>query len=214
VSHLFQFNQHDFLLLPEKAIYWEAEKTIIIADLHLGKAGHFRKEGLAIPMESIEKDYLILKKLITNFKPSRILILGDLFHSNYNLEWEKFGKFIKENASIKFELIIGNHDILPAEMYQKIGIVNLGISFIFEKLIFTHHPLTEIPAGSLNFSGHIHPGIQIEGKGRQKITMPCFFKKKNNFILPAFGSLTGLKILQKDSKTEIFGISGSKIFNI
>jgi metallophosphoesterase superfamily enzyme len=36
-------------LLPEKAIYWKSRKALLIADLHLGKAGHFRKHGIAVP---------------------------------------------------------------------------------------------------------------------------------------------------------------------
>lgn len=36
----------NLLLLPEKALFWEEEKGLIISDVHLGKAGHFRKMEL------------------------------------------------------------------------------------------------------------------------------------------------------------------------
>ena len=122
--------------------------------------------------------------------------------------------FIQNNNQIHFELIIGNHDILPDQKYKEIGLINHGEALVIDSLIFTHHPLTQIPTGFINFSGHIHPGYRLDGIGRQSITMPCFFRKNGNFILPAFGNLTGLKIMQKDKATEIFGISGSKIFKI
>ncbi len=214
MSFTINFQDETFHLLPEKAIYWENEKAIIIADLHLGKASHFRKQGLAIPTKSNQKDYMVFDKLIKDYQPVRILILGDLFHSEYNNEWEIFAEFISKHKGIKFELIMGNHDILPREKYEAIGLQSIGEIFHQKNLIFSHHPLANISANSLNFSGHIHPGVRIEGAGRQSITMPCFYKIDSNFIMPAFGHLTGLKILNKQPNTEIYGISGAKIFKI
>ncbi|MES2795024.1 MAG: ligase-associated DNA damage response endonuclease PdeM [Bacteroidota bacterium] len=210
----FTFADEQFLLLPEKALFWENEKTLILADLHLGKASHFRKQGLAVPTQSIQKDYSILSSLITDYQPNRILILGDLFHSTYNTEWEIFGDFLEKNQSVRFELVMGNHDILPVEKYNSLGLIIMGEIMVHKNLIFSHHPLQSVPENFLNFSGHIHPGIRLEGTGRQSITMPCFYHLDSNFILPAFGSLTGLKVLEKHKNAEIFGISGSRIFKI
>ena len=42
-------NNSEFTLLPEKALYKEDERLLIIADVHLGKASHFRKEGVYMP---------------------------------------------------------------------------------------------------------------------------------------------------------------------
>jgi uncharacterized protein len=214
LSLQFSFADQNFQLLPQKAIYWQNEKALILADLHLGKAGHFRKQGLAIPSQSYQKDYLVLESLIVEYQPVRVLILGDLFHSEYNTEWDFFGEFIKKNSKIKFELVMGNHDILSAEKYNSIGLVIHGESLITENLLFTHYPMKISNENILNFSGHIHPGVRLEGTGRQAITMPCFYRKEANFILPAFGSLTGLKILKKEKNTEIFGVSGDRIFRI
>jgi uncharacterized protein len=208
----FGFIDHSFLLLPEKAIYWHAEKTIIIADLHLGKAAHFRKQGLALPSEAILKDYLVLNLLISKYKPVKILILGDLFHSDANNEWDVLGEFIKKHNAISFELIFGNHDILSADKYNSIGLKNRGSLYELDNLIFTHHPLEIVAENTLNLSGHIHPGVRLQGIGRQSVTLPCFYKNKGNFILPAFGNLTGLHIIKQTKNSEIYGINGSKIF--
>lgn len=214
MSFQFTFTDQNFLLLPQKALYWQNEKALILADLHLGKAGHFRKQGLAIPAKSSQKDYSVLESLIAKNQPIRILILGDLFHSEYNTEWEVFGDFLKKHPSINFELVLGNHDILSAEKYHSIGLKIHGETLVSGNLLFTHYPFKITDEKILNFSGHIHPGVRLEGAGRQAITMPCFYKKESNFILPAFGSLTGLKILKKEKNTEIFGVSGEKIFRI
>ncbi len=207
----YQFANHTFQLLPQKAIFWENEKTIIVADLHLGKVGHFRKEGIAIPTKSIEKDYIVLRQLIIDYEPVRMLILGDLFHSSYNNEWEIFGEFVSKNKAIKFDLVLGNHDILSEEKYLSIGLNILGNTSIHEQIIFTHIPMQKIPNEFLNMSGHIHPGFRLEGIGRQSVTLPCFYQKEGNFILPAFGQLTGLKGLNKTKNAQIFLINGSKV---
>ncbi len=212
MSILFSFQNHEFLLLPEKAIWWADQKTIIIADLHLGKTSHFRKQGLPIPQKSSERDYLVLERLLQNFKPEKILILGDLFHSEYNNEWDIFGQFIKKYPFTTFELVIGNHDILSADRYFSIGLLNHGEELQYQNLVFSHKPIDKIQENFLNFSGHIHPGVRVEGLGRQSITMPCFYLDGRNFILPAFGNLTGLHILAKTKTSKIFAVSGSKIF--
>ncbi len=214
MAHLFEFSNQIFQLLPQKAIYWSNEKTLIIADLHLGKASHFRKAGLAIPAKSSEADYKNLTSLLLDIQPVRLLILGDLFHSSYNNEWLQFANLIKAFPKISFELIIGNHDILATEKYNSIGLKLLGEILVEENLFFSHHPLNNLTENQINFCGHIHPGIQLIGLGKQKITMPCFFRNKTNFILPAFGALTGLQLMKKDKTTEIFGISGNKIFQL
>lgn len=214
MAHIFEFSNHIFQLLPQKAIYWESEKTLIIADLHLGKASHFRKAGMAIPAQSCEADYRNLTSLLLDIQPVRLLILGDLFHSSYNNEWLQFAELIKAFSQISFELVIGNHDILAVDKYNSIGLKLMGEIFVEQNIIFSHHPLDNLAENHINFCGHIHPGVLLIGLGKQKITMPCFYKNKSNFILPAFGALTGLKLMKKDKTTQIFGISGNKIFEI
>jgi metallophosphoesterase superfamily enzyme len=38
-----------FVLLPEKAAFWPAMKTLFVADFHLGKAASFRRAGIPLP---------------------------------------------------------------------------------------------------------------------------------------------------------------------
>ena len=48
-------------LLPERALYWPAQHTLIVADLHWGKAGHFRKNGIAIPAQAQQRSAYALQ---------------------------------------------------------------------------------------------------------------------------------------------------------
>ncbi len=197
-----------FFLLPQKAIYRPAQQELILSDLHLGKAAHFRKNGIPLPTPSKSKDLEILQQLINHWQPQKIIILGDLFHSDYNLEWDLFGQFLNLNLQITFVLVKGNHDILHKKIYN---IVNLTVLDKIEEqnYIFTHHPLKN--ANKINFCGHIHPAIKISGKAKQYITLPCFYYGNNNFVLPAFGSLTGLFVLKPEKNSTYYLVGNSKV---
>ena len=51
-----EFGGEALLLLPDRAVYWASRKTLIVADVHLGKGNTFRKAGLPVPAGSSEKD--------------------------------------------------------------------------------------------------------------------------------------------------------------
>jgi DNA ligase-associated metallophosphoesterase len=208
-------NIHDqiFELLPQKAIYWSDAQTLIVADVHLGKASHFRKNGLAIPMESGMDDLQQLDFLLKAYKPKRLLILGDLFHSEYNQEWEFFGALRRTYSEIVFHLVRGNHDILKEHHYEKYAIEVHAKVLKENDFIFSHD---EIPLKEKQFlfTGHIHPGFVLYGKGRQSITLPCFYKKKNALIMPAFGWLTGLAQMPAEKNAEVFVVTEEAVHRI
>ncbi|MFK7937710.1 MAG: metallophosphoesterase, partial [Saprospiraceae bacterium] len=113
------FNQQTLHLHPFRAIYWEEQDALMIADLHLGKAAHFRKNGLAAPAVILQKNLENLQVLIDTFAPQRMLFLGDLFHSTVNHVWQRFVEFMRLYQDVQFDLVQGNHDILPPELYTE-----------------------------------------------------------------------------------------------
>ena len=210
----FHFQQHSFLLLPEKAIYWPARQCLIVADIHLGKVAHFRKAGLAVPQASAQADFTILQDVLQKYQPKHLLILGDLFHSHHNLAWEQFALFRRQYAACHFQLVEGNHDILKPEQYIALDIELLGPEFTFENLVFTHYPMKKPGPGLLNLCGHIHPGVRLSGKARQSMSFPCYYVQNNQMILPSFGQLTGLKILPAVKGATAYVILGSQISEV
>ena len=54
----------ELFLLVQKAIYWPKEKLLILSDWHLGKASHFRKEGVYAPKELNEAAFLVINELL------------------------------------------------------------------------------------------------------------------------------------------------------
>jgi DNA ligase-associated metallophosphoesterase len=200
----------EVVLFPQKAMYWKKEKILFIADLHLGKVSHFRRSGIAVPPEANDRNLELLMELINLNNPGRVIFLGDLFHSHYNPEWEVFGELVRHFAHISFELVVGNHDIMSDHQYARKGIV-LHNELTIGPFLFTHHPLEAIPEHAYNIAGHIHPGVLLRGKGRQSVTLPCFYFGARQGYLPAFGSFTGLARIAPKKEDKIFVVADNKI---
>jgi uncharacterized protein len=197
-------------LLPQRAIFLPESSILIMGDLHLGKAMHFRKAGIFMPSQSADKDYETLHQLILQHQPKQVYFLGDLFHSQHNSEWNRFVAFIKVYEPIAFTLVKGNHDILKETFYKETNIRLIEKALVRDKLIFSHEPLAAIPDGFINIAGHIHPGCVVKSAGRQYMKLPCFYFKDNLFLLPAFGHLTGLHILEP-AAAAIFAIVSDRV---
>ena len=199
-------------LLPEKAIYWEAKELLIIADLHVGKSSHFRKNGIAVPATAENKNWTVLTALFEKIKPKRVNFLGDLFHSVYNQEWEVFTTLLNTFPKIQFELTLGNHDILDPKLYEN-SKLKVFKELVEPPFILTHEPL-ETKSDLYNLAGHIHPGVKLKGKGNQKHRLACFYFGKYNGLLPAFGSFTGLATIRVKKTDQIFVIAGDEVISI
>jgi uncharacterized protein len=199
----FESHGHLFHLLPEKALYLPAERLLVIADVHLGKARHFRKEGIAIPANTQADDYRRLADLFVKTNPANVYFLGDLFHSTYNHDWQYFCDLVGQFPSIQFTLIKGNHDIIDHRHFADIS-VSVVDDIETPQLLFVHDVPQNLPNTKLVIAGHIHPGITLTGGGRQTVTLPCYYKDGNVLLLPAFGMLTGLYKMTQTRRSEIF----------
>jgi uncharacterized protein len=193
-----------FQLLPEKAMLKLDEGLLLIADTHLGKAHHFRKEGISMPVNSMIGDYLRLKALLENVRPQKVYFLGDLFHSAMNNEWRHFAGLIRSFSHIPFTLIKGNHDIIPEEHYERINVRVVNGALKEGDFVYSHEPIEALRYDEINITGHVHPGIRLSGKARQSIKAPCFFHSGNVVILPAFGALTGLYFMEPQPGDSVY----------
>jgi DNA ligase-associated metallophosphoesterase len=203
----------EMMLFPQKALFWKKQRTLLIADLHLGKVNHFRKSGIAVPSRANDHNMELLMEVIGRSKPERIIFLGDLFHSHYNPEWEVVGEVIKHFSSISFELVLGNHDIMSERQYESKGIIVYD-ELIIGPFLFTHHPMETIPPDLYNMAGHIHPGIHLKGKGRQSLTLPCFYFGSKQAFLPAFGNFTGLALISPEKASKVFVVADNKVMAV
>lgn len=201
-------------LLPEKVLYIPKHKMVLVADLHFGKVNHFRKSGIAVPPKANDKNADTLINVINATKPDRVIFLGDLFHSHYNEEWETVGQILKHFSACSFELVLGNHDILSLQQYQRHSIKVFESQMIVGQWLLTHEPLETIPENFYNLAGHIHPGARLTGSGRQSIILPCYYFGKQQGILPAFGSFTGLATIHPKKNENVFVIAEGRVMKV
>jgi uncharacterized protein len=209
--HTFTWEKLEFKLLKERAVFMPEHRCLLIADTHFGKAAHFRKAGIPIPENLHLEDLLKIEALIQKWNPSSIYFLGDLFHSDINESWFVLEDFLNQFKDIKLSLIKGNHDVLPPAIYASSRWQIIPESLELGSLLLTHEPLAEVPLTKFNLCGHIHPGIRLHGNGRQKISLPCYFTRPNQMILPAFGRFTGLHILNCTKNDRAFVVTESRV---
>lgn len=210
--HSLTIENHVVHLLPEKAVFWEKESMLIISDVHLGKAGHFRKNGIALPQSSNDVNLDRIDTIISQWKPKKILFLGDLFHSLENEEWLTFKNWRQLYSEIEFILVLGNHEIYPSIEYEKLGI-SCYDEFFIKPFLFVHEFIEE-HSSFFTYSGHIHPAVRLKGKGRQSIRIPCFYFNERNMVLPAFGYLTGSYTVRPSKKAHVYGVLEHQILEI
>lgn len=191
-----------FQLHPLGGLFWKEKSLLLISDVHLGKVNHFRKFGAAVPRKAIHKNFVLLDQIVSDFQPFQICFLGDLFHSSLNKEWELFENWVGKTPA-EIILVSGNHDIIAPEKYRQLN-VEIFPELIIDNFLLTHHP--EEREGLFTFCGHIHPAVKLHGFGRQKLKLPCFFKSKNQMILPAFGEFTGTYTMNPSRQDEVYAI--------
>jgi len=203
-------HNQNFELHPCGAAFWEEKKILLISDLHLGKVSHFRKYGMAIPEKAVLENFKRLNNILELFDAKTIIFLGDLFHSKMNAEWELFVEWTKTHSH-KIILVEGNHDIISKKYYADLNI-EIYSELVIDNFLLTHHPKEE--QGYFNFCGHIHPGIQLRGLGKQFLNLSCFFRKPNQMIFPAFGEFTGNYYLVPTEKDKVYAITKNEVIEV
>ncbi|WP_418498044.1 ligase-associated DNA damage response endonuclease PdeM [Flagellimonas sp.] len=200
----------EFQLHPLGGLFWVEKSLLLISDVHLGKVNHFRKFGAAVPRKAIHKNFVLLDMIVADFQPFQICFLGDLFHSSLNKEWELFENWVAKTPA-EIILVSGNHDIIAPEKYRQLN-VEIFPELIIDNFLLTHHP--EEREGLFTFCGHIHPAVKLYGFGRQKLKLPCFFKSKNQIILPAFGEFTGTYTMNPSKNDEVYAIVENAVMKV
>lgn len=174
-------------LLGEKGVWDPQRRTLLLADLHLGKAETFQAHGIPLPSDGDASTLNALLALAHRLQPAAVLVLGDLIHSRLGLTAELRAKLsaLPDLLGCPLRLIGGNHERgswiegLAQEPAQALG-----------PWWLSHEP--DPRPSHLNLCGHLHP-VAVVGAGKERLRLPCFAldQQRQRLALPAFGSLTG-----------------------
>ena len=196
----FKFCWEDTLLemLPSRALFLPLTKELLICDIHLGKAEYFQKNGIPLTNKSDENNFARIKQIVKRHSPTKLIILGDLFHSKFSIDktLQKKVEDLSEILKTNVELVLGNHD--EGCKIRNIKVLDVKNT---RNITFSHEPLNLEDNKTLNICGHYHPKLYLKNKG-DKLSFRCFAmdKNKNTLFLPAFGDLTGGYPCKKEFK--------------
>jgi uncharacterized protein len=215
--HSFFVDDEELCISAERSIFWEKEKALILSDLHLGKTGHFRKSGIAVPQNVYKEDLHRLMHLVQFFKAEQLIIVGDMVHSHENRELDLFVRWRNDIEQVEVNLVRGNHDILSAKWYENAGVKVHEGSWNVRGFCFQHDAgecETADEGTRYLFSGHIHPGIVIHGLGKQSLRFPCYYFTQTTCVLPAFSRFTGAASIQPQLGDTVFAIVNQSLVEL
>jgi DNA ligase-associated metallophosphoesterase len=178
---------HAMRPLAAGALYWEAEDTLLVADLHLEKGAAFAALGMLIPPYDTRTTLQRLGKVIREVEPSRIVALGDSFHRSElaeNLAAEDLKILTRLQQGREWYWICGNHDPFLPPCVGGTVCTTLTICGV---------TLRHEPSGnelSREIAGHLHPVARIARRGAV-IRRRCFATDGNRLVMPAFGAYAG-----------------------
>jgi uncharacterized protein len=179
-------------LLPERGAYWPARRTLLVADLHLGKEHAFGAAGIGVPSTVLAETLDRLARCVVMTGAERVLILGDLLHARSGTTPEVVGRVAEWRSSINAALLLvpGNHDRGVEAVCEAWGIA-LGPERLEEPPFrFTHVPPERGDASLYTIAGHLHPAVRLGG-GADSLRLPCFRVGRRCTVLPAFSRFTG-----------------------
>jgi uncharacterized protein len=175
-------------LLASRVLYWPRERSLLLADLHLGKADTFRDAGIALPRGGTRRDLERLTRALQATGATRVVILGDLVHgriqhAHWREEWERWRA---QHRQLDFVVIGGNHDRALRGMALDIELV--GEHLLTPPFELRHAPRAGVTSGQHCICGHLHPVVKLP---RISGRWPCFVLGEQQTILPAFSLFTG-----------------------
>jgi len=203
------------LARADRTLHWPSEGVLFAADIHLGKAATYRSLGVPVPKGTTATTLRRLDEALLETRPERLVLLGDLWHAKAGKteagilalsEWRA------KHGSLSIDLVLGNHDLHAGSLPSDLGISELPESFRCGAFRLCHHPC-EHSAGYV-LAGHVHPAICLAGKGRQSLTLPCFWFGKGCGLLPAFGEFTGCARISPEPDDCVLAVADGHVLRV
>lgn len=185
----------DFILTPERALWWEAEQTLFIADPHFGKAATYRALGQPVPEGTTAGNLVALDRALARFAARRLVVLGDFMHARQAHQpalLAALQAWRVRHPRVDCVLVRGNHDNRAGDPPAGLNFLVVDEPWLIAGLACCHVPPESLAAGArYALAGHVHPVAVVHGRGRDRLRLPCFDLGPQVGILPAFGAFTG-----------------------
>jgi uncharacterized protein len=187
------------------ALWWPAERMLVVADLHLEKGSAHAARGVMLPPYDTRETLGRLATAIGRLRPRTIVALGDSLHDRRaasRIGPDDAATLARLQRGRAWIWVTGNHDPDIAPWLG--GEVAAGLDI--GGLRLQHMPPDDPEVASI--AGHLHPAARLASKGH-RLRGPCFVGDRNRLVLPAFGAFTGgLNILDSAFGSLVRGGAG------
>jgi uncharacterized protein len=203
------------VLYPERAVHLPQQDTLLVADVHWGKAAAFRADRVPVPRGTTTDDLERLDALLEVTKARTLIVLGDLLHARSSLAPETLlaiEAWRARHQALAITLVRGNHDAHAGDPPPSLGIACVDAPHAVGPFRLYHHP-TDDPTGYA-LAGHVHPAVRLAGRGRQRLVLPCFAFGATSGVLPAFGSFTGAAVVEPPPGARCFVIADGAVMAV
>ncbi len=191
-----------FLADLSGALFWQAQRLLIVSDLHLEKGSSYARRGVLLPPYDTLATLSRLTAVIARHDPRMVIALGDSFHdrdAHERLSISNREVLAAMQARRDWIWISGNHDpALPSDLG---GVVASEVAI--GPIVFRHEP-----TGALGeIAGHLHPKARVATRGRS-MERRCFASDGERAVMPAFGAYTGGLSIRDAAFAKIFRNAG------
>lgn len=184
-------------LLPHRAVYLVHSQTLLVADLHLGKAAAYRRLGQPVPQGTTTETLTRLSEALTIRPVKHLVILGDFLHSAHVHKAPQtlaaIAAWREQHSDLIVTLVRGNHDDKAGDPPIDLNIAVVNEPFSVDGFDCRHEQRLDRPPENqpFVFAGHTHPVVTIRGKGHDRLRLVCFVVGTQYCLVPAFGAFTG-----------------------
>ena len=181
------------------ALFWEAQRLLVVSDLHLEKGSSFAARGVLLSPYDTAATLSRLAAVIARHDPRMVIAHGDSFHdrdAHERLASPDLDAISAMQAGRDWIWIAGNHD--PALPSGLGGVIASEVCI--GPIAFRHEP-----SGAFGeIAGHLHPKARVATRGRAT-ERRCFASDGERAVMPAFGAYTGGLSIRDEAFTKIFG---------
>ncbi len=206
----------DVRLLPERALFWPRACTLVVADVHWGKAATFRAAGIPIPGGTTAEDLARLDSALYRTGARRLVVLGDLFHARAGRIATRTLAALREwrerCSRLEIQLVRGNHDRHAGDPPEDLRVNCVNAPAFLPPFVLHHEP--SLSPDGYTLAGHLHPGLVVSGPALQRERLPCFVIRPGVAILPAFGSFTGMAPISPDPTDRAFVVADGEVLPV
>ncbi len=208
------------VLRPERAVFLSEHRTVLVADVHIGKARAFRQLGVPVPGGTTQDTLQRLGALVDATQAEHLVVLGDLLHSAHaqgSTAMAALAAWREARPALRITLVRGNHDDRAGDPPASLAIDIVDEPHPFGGLLLCHHPTARVPAGMqracaeagraiARVGGHVHPAVRVHGRANDSLRLPAFHVGADFLVLPAFGAFTGMHTVRARPGERLFAV--------